>query len=291
MGAKPMLSFATAWINKFDKVPKARGLLNLEHCDDVANGFGEMMEQGRHIWVIKKEQDQPKAVDWIDKKPLKPAPGADDVCHGKGDDAKLGHGIDSVDFALISSHGSMRYPDEFVLWFNDRTRERVCSCRMRLGNARLKWLVLDCCRSLDNRPDLASVNPDRTWREAFDGLHSIFGFTGQSTDGPWVDDRGACFAARIVMLDGELAEAWLDCASSHFAEDNPGVAVAGRDLKDAVDRLANEKVSSSFDSIPNKEVKVIAWLYRRPIRGKPSPTGKDSEVLNVEDRLRGTTSR
>jgi hypothetical protein len=40
------------------------------------------------------------------------------------------------------------------------------------------------------------------------------------------------------------------------------VAAAGRDKKDAETRLDTETLSSSFDGIPNKEVKVILWRFR-----------------------------
>jgi len=37
---------------------------------------------------------------------------------------------------------------------------------------------------------------------------------------------------------------------------------AGRDQKDAYNRLHTENLASSFDSIPNGQVKYMAWMWR-----------------------------
>ena len=265
MGTKTILSFATAWVNIFTRTKRGE---DIKHCDDVANGFGETMDAEGHIWVIKQEQDDVWPADWIDRKPLRPAPSTTKLCNQTGDDSKKRRGIDTVDIALISTHGGFLgtepdYGPICTIGFN-QPPGRVCSCRMRLGNGRLKWLILDCCHSLQTSTDPTGVNPDRLWRHSFDGLHILFGFAGECTDGPWFCGRGKCFAA-MALMGHELAESWMIAASFRFAEDNPGVAAAGRDKKDAVDRLDNETFASSYSSIPNKEVKYIAYRFRSAV--------------------------
>jgi hypothetical protein len=256
------LSFATAWINSFKNGGYGE---ELNHCDDVANGFGTAMVKGGHKWAINQKQDEPNPADWVDRNPLRKRPTTTKICSNPGDDAKPGRGVDTVDMAMIVSHGGdwgiePDYGPVITVGFN-QPPNRFCNFVTRFGNTKLKWVILDCCHSLQTDTKAKRYNPDRIWRYSFDGLHMILGFNGECTDSWWTSSRGSDFANRIVM-NFELAESWIDCATSWFTDDNPGVAAAGRDKKDAETRLDTETLSSSFDGIPNKEVKVILWRFR-----------------------------
>jgi hypothetical protein len=275
MATDRKLSFGTAWINSFKKSKYGE---ELSHCDDVANGFGTVMERGGHTWAINHKQDEARPADWTDRNPLRKRPTTTKICPDSGDDAKEGRGVDTVDFAMIVSHGGdwgvePDYGPIITVGFN-QIPGRFCNFKTRFGNTKLKWLVLDSCHSLQTDSTAKRKNPDLIWRHSFDGLHTIFGFNDECSDSWWTSDRGSCFAARIVMWDSELADSWIDCAYSHFTDDNPGAAAAGRDKQDAETRLDTETLSSSFDSIPNKEVKVILWRFRESGGSESSKAGK-----------------
>lgn len=266
----PKLSFATTWINTFDKTcSKVANLKPLDYCNDIAEGFGWVMEKAGHKWEIKHKQNGATPADWVYKGAR--ADQGSSRCSAKGDDARPGHGVDTVDFAIVVTHGG-HVPDvvgkpgsyhtkKMVTVFFNVKPCRFCSHKTRFGDGKLKWLVLDSCYSLQiDKPE--GYTPWSIWKDSFYGLHTIFGFTGQTTDSWLVNDRGTAFALEI-FADSELAEAWIDSAYSHLCKDRPVVATAGRNIKDAYNRVGTERISSSFDSIPHKEVNAIAWVTRR----------------------------
>jgi hypothetical protein len=275
--AKPAkLTFATTWINTFTKPcsgPPAR-LKPLSHCDDVANGFGAMMKLAGQ-WAIERKESDATPADWVYKGAKRDKGVAEwHQPPEKADDARPKSGIDTVDLAIIVTHGWVGV-DRALDKHNKYTKEmkfanvgfdrapwcRFCSHKTRFGDGKLKWLIVDACRSLEIDKQ-KGYTPWILWRQSFHGLHTIFGFNGLTTDSFLVSDRGQKFALKI-LLDLPLAEAWLDSAFSYLCKDDPVAAAAGRDSKDAFHRLANEKISSSFDNIANKEVKTIMWLRRR----------------------------
>ena len=243
------LSFATAWINNFETCKQKP----LDHCDDVANGFGKMMEVGGHTWAIKLKEKEANPANWMDRS-------------RGGKDAAPGRGVDTVDFAIIVSHGGLwppraaKQPHRVSVGFN-QTPCRFFSDQTRFGDGKLKWLILDSCHSLEIDKK-KGITPWGIWSGAFDGLHTMFGFTDVVSDSWWTEDRGSWFAFLIGGGDAELADTWIETAYSWKEDDYPVAATAGRDAKDADNRLETEKLSSSFDSIPNKEVKVIKWMWR-----------------------------
>jgi hypothetical protein len=266
MGTTPKLSFATSWINTFtDPCKTAGGLDQLDNCNVIAEGFGQVMEWAGHKWEIKHKQNEATPADWVYKGAR--ARPDDKLCTAKGDDARKGHGVDTVDFAIVVTHGARGFDVvgkrtlKFAkVYFNVKPC-RFCGHKTRLGDGKLKWLVIDACHCLDiDKSD--GYTPWSMWKDSFYGLHTIFGFTGNTTDSWWVNDRGSAFALEIIA-DSELAEAWIDSSYSHFCKDRPSVATAGRNFQDAYNRMRSERVSSSFDSIPHKEVIFIASVTRR----------------------------
>jgi hypothetical protein len=253
-----MITILTAWINDFTACTEHP----LDHCDLLANGFGKTMEKCGHKWSIKQTEKTAKAADWISRKA--PKSFDLDLCPDKGDDAASGSGVDTVDFALIASHGAM--------WVKDRTHPhlctigfgskpcRFCSTQVQFGDGKLKWLILDACHTLEvNGPK--GFNPWSVWRSSFHGLHMIFGFTSQSSDSWWSSDRTEFFATQICNGE-EMAEAWIRCAFSYWEDQYPVAAAAGKDSSDADTRLETETINSALPSIQNKDVKAMQWMWR-----------------------------
>jgi hypothetical protein len=174
-----------------------------------------MMELGGHEWVIDQGQDEVRPEDWVDRNSPRQPPAWSKQFLRKGDDAKPNHGVDTVDIALIATHGgywgrSEDYGGPLVVIGFNQPPGRIGTFQMRLGNGRLKWLIINACHSLETEDDPKGTNPYNIWYRSFDGLHAIFGFNGTVTDVWWEHDRGACFAAPILPWDRELADAWLD---------------------------------------------------------------------------------
>jgi hypothetical protein len=260
------LLFATAWINTWTAGSKiCRANEPLDYCDKVANGFGIVMKAAGHIWAIERKEDKADPADWVAKN----VRSAESICTVRGNDTAPGRGINTVDFAIVVSHGGIPDPRNKIVSVGFSKKPcrlnkdpcRFCSDQTRFGNGKLKWVILDCCYSLEI-DEANGFTPWAIWRQSFHGLHTIFGFTGQTTDSLWTSHRGQNFAFMIVQLDLELAEAWIDSAYSLWCNDRPVAAAAGRDREDANKRIETESLSRSFDSIPNKEVKTMMWVWR-----------------------------
>ena len=243
------LTFATAWINSFEACNQKQ----LNHCDDVADGFGKMMKLGGHQWSIRLEQKKASPKDLIER------------AQGGADDA-AGRGADTVDMAMVVSHGGLRRkgtdgPLLHITVAFDQDPCRARSHQMRLGDGRLKWLVLDSCRSLE-LVEAEDITPWTIWRRAFDGLHQIFGFNGVTSDAWWTEDRGKQFAARLVFWDGEMADTWIDAAYSWKMDDYPAAMAVGRTASDADTRLENEKLSTPVAGLSRSDVAAAHWMWR-----------------------------
>jgi hypothetical protein len=260
-------TFATAWVNSFKETGYGP---ELETTNDVVNGFGRLMKKGGHQWAIEKKQKEVAPADWIDREPLVPFKNYaswDKAYLHRGNDSNKDSGVDTVDMALISSHGGNLSKSRdfggvvFTIGLNVHPGQ-VGNFQMRLGNTKLKWLIIDACHSLETENDPGGFNPSNLWRHTFDGLHAIFGFTGQSTDHWWTSDRGSRFALKVLLWDQELADAWIDAASFAFLRDLPGAVAVGVSKEDAESRLATERLSSSFDGIDHSEIKYFAWRFR-----------------------------
>jgi len=112
--------------------------------------------------------------------------------------------IDNVDFAYFSGHGR---PTGF--YFNNDHDDRKLSGTKNYkeaewGNTKLKWIVIDACRVLQENDD------DGRWSErwgwsVFKGLHQILGFETSAHD---VSDRGNKFADYMIENEYTIKNAW-----------------------------------------------------------------------------------
>src|SRR5262245_51095062 len=232
----------------------------LDFCNAQAAGFaGAMRARGHNVAFGRKEQDvSPR--QWNAATDKDPA------------------GVDTVEFAYIASHGSTygtELPGSIWLHWFLATCDSADGCListiqldprnwhppdakhpvtiMSLGEGRLLWVVLDCCRSQhvrtvnerdqNARAQLAETIPGQCWGRCYDGVHMLFGFTGLSSDAAWTSDRGASFGRRAGRGDA-LGDSWLDEAYSYWVDDVPVVTAFAQSPKEADQRLKSESVKN-----------------------------------------------
>lgn len=268
------IEVAGYWINHY----KRCGQKQTDFCDDLAKGFaGAMRSKGHKVAVVKGEQDA-SPLSWSAATDQKAA------------------GIDLVEFAYLATHGGTHgtelpgskwlhwflatfdSPDGCIVSTIQLTLKEVMKdiwkylppdakkpvTTMRLGEGRLRWVVLDTCRSLhirvenerdkDARAELAEATPGQTWGRCYDGVHLLFGFTGLSSDAGWTSNRGASFGRRAGRGEA-LADSWLDEAYSYWVDDVPVATAFGQSAKEVDQRMKAETLAA------------VGQLVSRPIRG------------------------
>jgi hypothetical protein len=259
MGGVAQVSVGGYWINHY----KICGQSRTDYCNSLVGGFaGAMKARGHNLAVIRSE-DAASPKHW-----------------GAWSDRQPG-GVDTVEFVFLATHGAthgVEMPGSNWLYWVLFTFDSTDGCIwatiglshkgdgnwqpqtpskpdpfMRLGEGRLRWAVLDFCRSLqigtenerdlETKRQLAEANPARTWGPCFDGVHMLFGFTGLASDAGWTAQRGASFGQRAAK--GEtLGDSWLDEAYSYWVDDVPVVLACGRSEDDAVQRLKTESLAA-----------------------------------------------
>lgn len=261
----------------------------LEYCKVQSEGFAGAMKKRGHKETVSKTGPDVSPKQW----------------EATTDSAP--DGIDTVDMAYIASHGST-YGKElppatrvsapiaksnWLYWFL-ATCDSSAGClittirinpntwqppdaknpvtNMRLGDGKLRWLVLDCCRSQqigivnekdpNARAQLTDTLPGPTWSRCYDGIQMLFGFTGLTTDGWWVRKRGKSFGARAGRGD-VLSDSWLDEAYSWFTDDIPAVTAFAQSPAELDTRLKSESLKKP-GSPPARPVKgfVFASMWR-----------------------------
>ena len=259
------------WINHY----KRCGQRQTDFCNALAGGFAAAMRSlGHKSFVRGEDTASPRQWDaWRDK------------------DAA---GIDTVEFAFLATHsgthGLERPGSNWLFWwlatFDSPDGCAVTTIRlhnwrpvtpatpvvtMRLGEGRLRWAVLDGCRSLQlgtenerdagARAQLRESNPERTWGRCLDGVNMLFGFTGLSSDAEWTAQRGALFGHHVGR--GEpLADNWLDEAYSYWCDDVPVVMAVGASEQDAERRLKRESLKNVASRIRSGHIDGYKWMWR-----------------------------
>jgi len=112
-----------------------------------------------------------------------------------GDDAGF---VETVDIVYFAGHGtSLAF--EFGVSKDDA---RAKPAEIRWGDGRLKWVVLNACDVLLDKPGFRAI--DR-WGQTFRGLRYILGFGTLTSDEP---DRGQIFAL-YLNAGSTIREAWV----------------------------------------------------------------------------------
>ena len=106
--------------------------------------------------------------------------------------------VETVDMVYFAGHGtSLGF--EFGVFSDDA---RAKPAEIRWGEGRLKWVVLNACKVLLDKPNSRAI--DR-WGQAFSGLRYILGFSTLALDEA---ERGKVFAEHLNAGD-TIADAWM----------------------------------------------------------------------------------
>jgi len=278
------LQVGAYWANDFSKGCSGDDALN--HSDDLARGFAKGMAAEGHQWTVDHGSSLASPKDWLSFPDSRGTP---------FDDSDAIQGADTIDFAYLVTHGGLTFVDKpaptddlFIfragfgqnalsvpidafkaesssqlhwpncIWLNNKSR---------LGDKRLRWLVVDACESLQlpgyvkGLKMTLDVDPAKMWHHAFHGLNMVFGFTGESSDSWWIDDRGWDFGRRAGAGD-KLAGAWTDEAYSRWLGDTPVAMACGHNEADASYRLLFDRVTAPFVKIPHDQIGGYAWTSR-----------------------------
>jgi hypothetical protein len=139
-----------------------------------------------------------------------------------GDDDFLNWGIDAANIVLYIGSGtpfSLNFAVTPPLMFNNPalTRswgdDRDPALPPALGDGKLDWLGLLSDQTLDNNA-MWILTPPQRWGGAFEGLHSVLGFTS-----PVILGTGfpAFFANNLLVADQKVWLAWFNAAKASGA--------------------------------------------------------------------------
>jgi len=297
-GKAGTVTVASYYVDKYSRCRQA----NLDHAARIAQGFASAMSSLGHRVVWTRDSNEASPIQW----------------RAAGDGGE--YGIDNVEFVMLASHGAthgkegsakdISPPWHWVFFwlgtFNHRDGCEITSVeaqlkqnprdhkwywepkstskpepRMRLGETRLRWLVLDTCNSLkvgaenvrpvsgyttkheaaEEKQFFASCDPGVTWHRCLDGINMIFGFTGLSSDADWTSTRGAYFARRAGRGEA-IADAWIDEAYSSVCDDAPVVFACGVSQDDALKRLKTESIKKPARSLRHPNIGGYQWIWR-----------------------------
>jgi hypothetical protein len=231
-----MVKVGVEWVNSF---PFPCNQNQLANCDDTSVGFLNGMTSRGHTQGFNWGDGNAWERDFRDTSDF------------GGDDRNV---TDSVDFVHFSSHGSTSNNVYRGYFGAQRDACTWTSTASRFGeDFNVEWLALDTCNSIELTQNVIS-----TWRNTFQGMHQVFGFTDLVSDTP---SRGYAFGRRAGNNE-VLSTAWLDEGYSWWYTDYPVAMAAGRNQADACNRLDNERVGSSFDDVPNSQIGWFQWKWR-----------------------------
>ena len=213
------LRVGSYWANDFSKGCKNDDALN--YSDDLARGFAKAMAAQGHQWAVDHGSSLASPKDWLSFPDRTGTP---------FDNSEAIQGVDTTDFAYLVTHGGLTFvdkpaPTDDIYLFRAGFGQNALSVpsdafkvesssqlpwpnciwlnnKSRLGDKRLRWLVVDACESLQlpgyvkGLKMSVDVDPAKMWRHAFHGLNMVLGFTGSSSDSWWIDDRGWDFGRR-----------------------------------------------------------------------------------------------
>jgi hypothetical protein len=298
-GKAGSVDVAAYWIDKYSVCKEKR----IDYGERLASGFASAMKwMGHNVRFTRGNADaSPK--QW----------------HAWGD--KSQYGIDTVQFVYLATHSAThgkegsatpaKPPPQNWVYFWLGTFDSSDGCQvftvkahtifnphtqkwrweptdvaspvvwMRLGEGRLRWLVLDCCNSLQvgienirpvrgyttakeaaaEKQLFESCNPALTWSRCCDGINTIFGFTGLSTDSEGTSTRGHSFGRRAGRGEA-MGDAWIDEAYSWWNNDNPVVFSCGTSEADAEKRANGETLKSPARGLNHPQIGGFAWIWR-----------------------------
>lgn len=127
--------------------------------------------------------------------------------------------IDNTDITFYVGHGNVGFftfedssHDDSILDNNDATGD--------WGDKDLEWLALYSCKVLGKGDD--GQEPFRNWKQEFDGLHLLLGF---STLANVSNQFSGAFAGNMVDANMTVLQAWFDAIDDHQPNNREGVVM------------------------------------------------------------------
>lgn len=108
--------------------------------------------------------------------------------------------VDNVDIVFFAGHGS---PDGPYFGRSDRDDGEAKPSEVRWGDRKLEWIAFHACSTLHHS---GSNNVFKRWRNAFQGLHYILGFSTNAW--PCGDTLGKRFA-QLLNAGWRVRDAWI----------------------------------------------------------------------------------
>jgi hypothetical protein len=237
MSTTVKVRFGAEWINRFHNDACKQD--NLSYRDDHAKDFcREMRDQG-HTQLFCWGNDDAWERDF-----RHPDSGGDSL-----------NWLDNVHFMFYSDHGGNWSNRMHIAFAVARDKCLGTSSEWKLGVKRLKWFVLDCCQCVlnTNTSHISAV-----WFPPARGVHMIFGFIGNGTDGWWTRNVGEDFGEDAAR-GRKLGNAWLDAAYSFWANDDAIVIAFGATRDEAINRRDNETVNWRDYNISSVNWRAAKW--------------------------------
>ena len=238
-----MVTFGIELIQNFSKARKnGIKLADLSGTITICDKFDKVLRKARHIRDFYY---------------------FDDTCEEKDLRATEFNGIDNsvadnVDLFFISTHGS--HDDEYMeLYFDNKNLEWIASSRYwKLGDKRLKWLMINACSTIEKK------NYVKCWN-IFNNLHEICGAYGPMYTSPTTVEMGEDVAENLI--DGKtVADAWLEGVSD-WAHNNRPIVVAADDGEGTLNTLERDHLPGHGYSIPDNLMKRANILTAKWVEG------------------------
>lgn len=240
MSTVTKVTIGAEWINSWHNDSCKQN--NLSYRDDHAKGFCNKMKVKGHTQKFCWGNDNAWERDF-----RHPTYGGDSL-----------NWLDNVNFCFYSDHGGNWSNVMHIAFSKKKDYCLGASNKWKLGVKHLKWFVLDCCQCVLN---VNSSHITSVWFPPAKGVHMIFGFIGNGTDGWWTRNVGNDFGYDAAR-GRKLANAWLDAAYSWWANDDAIAIAFGDSQSEAINRRENETVNwvnYNYSGSPSW----MAWKYRR----------------------------
>lgn len=209
------------WINSFHNDACKQN--NLSYRDDHAKDFCNKMENKGHTKVFCYGNDNAWERDF-----RHPDFGGNSLNY-----------LDNVHFCFYSDHGG-NWSNTMHISFSRAVDECIGSSQeWKLGVKMLKWFVLDCCQCVLNT---TKSHISAVWFPPARGVHMIFGFIGNGSDGWWTRNVGDEFGEDAAS-GKNLGNAWLDAAYSFWVNTDAIAIAFGATENEAKNRRDNETIN------------------------------------------------
>lgn len=168
---------------------------------------------------------------------------------------------DDVDLFFIYTHGN-KYNDKPMLLYNVKKDDWLSyGIHWKLGNKRLKWLMLQSCSVINLKNVMACI-------DIFDGLHGICGAYDLTYP---IEEGGRDLGEYLTDIDMTVADAWFEARSDFWSKDNHPIVVCANDkyaytkgnLINFLSTINDYLTPSGFiaKEIPRSQIVGLHWVW------------------------------